>query len=194
MNRFGNETISNTITTGSILVKIDGTSRSLLDTNRAFEDYADAGPDVWITTTQVSGTLSFFGSLYVLCSLIGTKQRRSKNLRIPFNRLLLAISIADLMSSLGMMVAGVALPSTPPGDYEGYYSLQRWKFQFPDASGNRGTCQTQGWSLVVMLGNRECCSLDYCHHLHRGNLQPFSSMLGWPLPLSLQAMWHFKLC
>ena len=107
----------------------------------ALEDIAGGAP-TWITVTQISGALSFIGSVYVLFTLIGNRERRSKNM--PFNRLLLAISIADLMSSLAMMVAGWATPTTPPGNYEGYYSIERWEVYFPRAAGNIATCNAQG--------------------------------------------------
>ncbi|CAJ1956221.1 unnamed protein product [Cylindrotheca closterium] len=148
-NRFGDETVSS-IATGSILVTVDATSRFILDTSITLE-HIERGATTIITMTQISAFLSFIGSVYVLYTLVGNKQRRSKSMRVPFNRLLLAISIADLMSSLAMMVAGWATPTAPPGNYEGYYSNERWEVKFPRAVGNDGTCNAQAFFMHIGL-------------------------------------------
>ncbi|CAJ1949933.1 unnamed protein product [Cylindrotheca closterium] len=178
-NRFGDETVSS-IATGSILVTVDATSRFILDTSITLE-HIERGATTIITMTQISAFLSFIGSVYVLYTLVGNKQRRSKSMRVPFNRLLLAISIADLMSSLAMMVAGWATPTAPPGNYEGYYSIERWEVKFPRAVGNDAGFQSvmvhsfrfKFYFLVLVLALSTSSSSSAFQHQHsKLQLQP----------------------
>jgi hypothetical protein len=155
-NRFTGQNTTN-LDSGGVLVKIDAVSRSILDvcdcnsnTVELLGNYTTVEVELWITLTRVMSSLSLIGSLYVFFSLVGTKKRRSKHMRSIFNRLLLGICISDIMSSIPMIVATWAVPASPPGDFEGYYSQARWDSLFPGASGNIATCTAQGF--FVHLG------------------------------------------
>lgn len=160
----------------TIVFEIDAVSRSILDictcnSSLAKKDTSDdkhlsvnlkqCGCEILNSEDQhikmsrllrVGGALSFLGSGYVLLSLIGSKRRRSRSLQLLFNRLLLCISIADMCSSLGMVVGNLAFPSTPPGDFAGYHSQNLWDSRFPDGRGNSATCTAQGFFIHIGIG------------------------------------------
>eukprot|EP00980_Cylindrotheca_fusiformis_P028521 scaffold22607_cov123-Cylindrotheca_fusiformis.AAC.18 len=133
------------ITTGGIVVSVDAVSRSFVDYCEC-EDIEDDAKR-WMIFLRVSSGLSLVGSIYVFLSLMGTKKRRSEKMGILFNRLLLSISIFDIISSITMLLGSWPMQSSPPGDYEGNISQAWWDANFPGAAGNRTTCTIQGFFL-----------------------------------------------
>lgn len=106
----------------AFLISIDAASRPYIALCDC-EDDEDIEPNPeWAVQLRLSGVLSIIGSLYILISLAGTKSRRATNLQLLFNRLLLGVSLSTLLSSIGFAVGPAAFGSSPPGDFERFYS------------------------------------------------------------------------
>lgn len=83
--------------------------------------------------TLISGFISFCSSAWIIVEVLTTRAK----LVSVYNRLLLAMSIADILSSIGHMLG--PLPIQEEYDYEVSY-----------AEGNETTCNAQGF--LVQLG------------------------------------------
>ena len=110
---------------------------------------------------RVVGLASFLGSMYIIHSLAGSRTRCEKNLKqqprsrtnVVFNRLFLALSISDAVSSFMFFLASWMIPSydaweegvMKPWSEALYYDF------FPWASGTMGTCYFQG---IVLYFNQ----------------------------------------
>mmetsp|Transcript_45000 Transcript_45000/g.108823 ORF Transcript_45000/g.108823 Transcript_45000/m.108823 type:complete len:584 (-) Transcript_45000:370-2121(-) len=130
-------------TTDGYSMRIDAVSRAIFDDSGVIADSIR----LWVVLTRISSALSIVGSIYVLVNLVGTKQRRKDNLQSLFNRQLLAISTSDVISSIAIFVGSWATPSSPPGNFEGYYSQRRWDLLYPAAIGTEATCSAAGFFL-----------------------------------------------
>ncbi|CAJ1949929.1 unnamed protein product [Cylindrotheca closterium] len=147
---FQNETDA-LIVDGLILLTIDVSSRAYIDTCNCRQDVTDVERKrTWAILFRVSSSLSILGSTYILLSLVGTSARRKKNMPLLFNRLLFSICCFDILSSVALFCGRWAAPSSPPGDFEKYYSQERWDIDYPDASGSIATCTLQG--IMIQLG------------------------------------------
>eukprot|EP00980_Cylindrotheca_fusiformis_P028519 scaffold22607_cov123-Cylindrotheca_fusiformis.AAC.16 len=135
------------LTADGIVVSIDAVSRCFIDDGDS--EYTAEDAKLWMIFLRVSSGLSLVGSIYVFCSLIGTKKSRSEKMGLLFNRLLLRISIFDILSSITMLLGSWPMQSSPPGDYEGNISQTWWDASFPGAAGNKMTCTLQGFFLQV---------------------------------------------
>ena len=97
---------------------------------------------------MVTGLLSFLGSSYIVYSLVATKVGRAKKLQTTFNRLLLALSISDMISSFATCLSQWVFPKEAfPGIDPEWHG-----FTFPYASGTNGSCsfQVRPSSLVAL--------------------------------------------
>ena len=80
-------------------------------------------------------------------------QQRRSNLHSIFNRLLLALSICDILSSFGFALSTWPMPSEQPSGMQDVIPLQShfdYHKAIPYAVGNRNTCQLQG--ILIMIG------------------------------------------
>jgi len=93
-----------------------------------------------IILIKVVAFLSTFGSAYIIGSLV----TRHKLHRI-FDRLLLALSISDLVSSISFFLASWSIPASPPTGFDD----DIWLTMFPQAVGNTRTCSAQGLFLYI---------------------------------------------
>ena len=112
------------------------------------------------------GLASMLGSTYVIYSIVGKKYRSRENLKTTYNRLLIALSVADILSSFALFLSTWPIPKNPPiSDYDdtalstgemsdtlsrwmaNYSSL--WDKLFPYASGTIGSCNFQGFILQL---------------------------------------------
>eukprot|EP00980_Cylindrotheca_fusiformis_P028518 scaffold22607_cov123-Cylindrotheca_fusiformis.AAC.15 len=135
------------LTTDGVIVSVDAVSRSFIDASDSEHTAEDA--KLWMIFLRVSSGLSLVGSIYVLSSLIGTRERRSGSMDLLFNRLLLGICIFDILSSTAMLLGSWPMQASPPGDYEGNVSQAWWDANFPGAAGDKTTCTLQGFFLHV---------------------------------------------
>ena len=120
---------------------------------------------------RVFAMLSMLSSLYIVVSLIGTKQSREKTKTFWFFRMLLGLSSFDVVSSFGYFLMDWPMPSEFPGleginhqfsdlmgeDWElqgrlyscfNHYYHEYW---YPYASGTIATCTIQGFVIHVGL-------------------------------------------
>ena len=92
---------------------------------------------------MASGILSFLGSSYIVYSLVATKVGRKKKLRTTFHRLLLGLSVSDMISSFGTSLSQWVFPQQEfPGIDPVWHS-----YTYPYASGTNNTCSLQVSSL-----------------------------------------------
>ena len=70
-------------------------------------------------------------------------RRKQHALHLTFNRLLLALSVVDILSSSATFFTTWAIPSTSDGAMKQYL----WDIEFPYASGNDATCTAQGFFI-----------------------------------------------
>ena len=90
--------------------------------------------------THVSSALSFVGSVYILYDILGRgRVKRNRMLSIPFNQLLVGISLSDSITSFALFFATWAFPSD--GIDANFFS---------GSSGNTTTCTIQG--ILVAAG------------------------------------------
>lgn len=117
---------------------------------------------------RVFAMLSMLSSLYIVVSLIGTKQSREKTKTFWFFRMLLGLSCFDVVSSFGYFLMDWPMPSEYPGleginhqfadlmgeDFMWFYScynLYYHEYWYPYASGTIATCTIQGFLIQVGL-------------------------------------------
>ena len=60
------------------------------------------------------GLASMLGSTYVIWSIVGKKNRARENLKTTYNRLLIALSAADILSSFALFLSTWPIPKNPP--------------------------------------------------------------------------------
>lgn len=133
-----------TAVNGGVFIRIDATSRAIFD-------YCDCRDEDKLSTTllvlRLTSIVSILGSAYIVFSLIGTKQRRSRNPNSTFTRLLIAICVSDILSSSAFSFGSSLVPATPPGEFEEIFSQELWDSQYPGAIGTPVTCTAQGFFL-----------------------------------------------
>lgn len=108
------------------------------------------------------GFLSLVGSAYVAYTILRPSKRR-KNLKTTYNRLLLALSVSDMISSFALFLSTWPIPKDPTAagydefiDYTGEVTGEvsnhssPWNILFPFASGTIASCNFQGF--LVQLG------------------------------------------
>ena len=133
---------------------IDAVSRAFIDVCDCPADNEQLFKD-WTLILRISSSLSIIGSMYIIYNLAGSMERRLRNMPLLFNRLLLATSFCDLISSIAIFVGRWAFATTPPGDFERYFSLEMWELENPGAMGTELTCAMQG--VMVHLGSVGSC-------------------------------------
>lgn len=101
---------------------------------------------------KFTGGLSLLGSSYILFDIV-CRNRGNVKFQTTFHRLLIGLSVADLLSSLAYCLSHWMFPSQVPvgTDPEWYHVL------FPYATGNRATCAAQGF--IIQLG--QCASIIF---------------------------------
>ena len=117
---------------------------------------------------RVFAMLSMLSSLYIVVSLIGTKQSREKTKTFWFFRMLLGLSSFDVVSSFGYFLMDWPIPSEFPslvginyqfadlmGEdwmwFHSCYYLYFHEYWYPYASGTIATCTIQGFLIQVGL-------------------------------------------
>ena len=134
-----------------VLVYIDATTRAIVDgcVGCAIgETY-----ELMVILTRIMGILSFMGSLYVVIGLTWKRSKRIKNMKSTFNRLLLILSIFDMISSIAFFFANWPIPASPPNDgmYDGqvYISQKAWDSRYPGSKtiDSKAACSTQGFFI-----------------------------------------------
>ena len=117
---------------------------------------------------MVTGSLSFFGSSYIVYSLVALKLGRTKKLKTTFNRLLLALSISDMISSFATCLSHWVFPKEEfPGIDPEWH-----EFTFPYASGTNNTCSFQVRQisqivvLVLLLPSARCSFANKTGRIH----------------------------
>jgi hypothetical protein len=95
---------------------------------------------------KVPAFFSMMGSSYIVYSLVGTERSRDMHVRLTFDRLLLALSIADISSFFALFLSSWPNPKEADGGYKQY----AWDIEFPYAAGNQATCSFQGF--LVQFG------------------------------------------
>ena len=105
--------------------------------------------------------LSFVGSFLLVRELAGTRRARETKLKLSFFRILLLLSVFDMISSFGFFLTDWPIPKSQllkpyyePGT-RAYCWYTSWYNQlFPYASGNAVTCTIQGLCIHIgMLGS-----------------------------------------
>jgi hypothetical protein len=96
---------------------------------------------------KFTGLLSLLGSSYIVFDIV-VRNRGNKLFQTAFHRLLIGLSVADILSSLGYCLSHWMFPSQVPlgTDPEGYQVF------FPYATGNQATCATQGFIMQMGQG------------------------------------------
>jgi hypothetical protein len=96
---------------------------------------------------KFTGLLSLLGSSYIIFDIV-VRNRGNKLFQTAFHRLLIGLSVADILSSLGYCLSHWMFPSQVPlgTDPEGYQVF------FPYATGNQATCVTQGFIMQIGQG------------------------------------------
>lgn len=98
-----------------------------------------------IVITKVVSVLSGIGSAYIIYNMI-----RERKLKRTFERLLLCLCIANLISSISFFLGSWAVPKDPPVGFEDVYGGPGyWNEVHPTAVGNRGTCTLQGYGMYI---------------------------------------------
>mmetsp|Transcript_35562 Transcript_35562/g.86171 ORF Transcript_35562/g.86171 Transcript_35562/m.86171 type:complete len:622 (+) Transcript_35562:45-1910(+) len=134
-----------------VQVTIDGTSIAILDVFDE-EEVEEENEEMFLKMilTRVFSSLSIIGSSYIVYNLSGTRQNRKKIQRSLFNRLLFGLSVADIISSISMLIGNWAMPKRPPGDPDEYVVSQAfWDALWPGASGNDASCTAQGFFIHI---------------------------------------------
>ena len=147
-----NETVIND---GGIIITLDGSG--------IFDDGGDNLPpprfskffllDSTMVTVlpKITGILSMIGSSCIVYSILGTRRGRNHKLKTSFHRLLLALSLCDIISSFAYFLSFWPAPTqVPPGIDPEWYDAT-----FPGASGNKITCNIQVRSVRRSGGS--CC-------------------------------------
>lgn len=132
-----NETVAST---GGTVVQIDADYDGTFLSCTCTENMKIA-----VILTKVVSALSLIGSVYIIKSLLWPPPERRKKLKTTFNRLLLALSFSDVMSSIAFFVGTWAIPRYPFGF--GGIDIGVWDSYFPWAAGNDGTCIAQGFFI-----------------------------------------------
>mmetsp|Transcript_32660 Transcript_32660/g.36535 ORF Transcript_32660/g.36535 Transcript_32660/m.36535 type:complete len:433 (+) Transcript_32660:82-1380(+) len=111
---------------------------------------------VWvlqIVIAKVVGLLSAIGSAYIIYDMIinvKDSRDRKKNLHRSFDRLLLCLCVSDCISSIMFFLASWSIPANAPVGLEDVWGGPGiWDKIYPHASGNTGTCTTQGFFLYI---------------------------------------------
>ena len=100
---------------------------------------------------KIAGLLSMLGSSYIIYSIVGTRRGRVHKFKSTFNRLLVALSVFDLISSFANFLSHWMFPVDEfPGIDPEWHDVT-----FPYASGNDTTC-----SMQVRKTRR--IDLEYC--------------------------------
>ena len=108
------------------------------------------------------GLALLLGFLYIIRSLASSAAERRKNLRgdgKTFNRLLLALSISDVVVSLMFFIGTWVVPkydAEQPWTKGHRYAEDEFYAIFPYASGNDVTCSAQGF-LILLGQNAAIC-------------------------------------
>lgn len=109
-----------------------------------------------IIILKVGSLLSAIGSAWIVYSMVaGAKDAadRKKKLDRTFDRLLLCLCAADLVSSMSFFLGSWSVPANPPSEYPVHtYYAEPWDVMFPQASGNMATCTAQGFFVSVAGG------------------------------------------
>ena len=82
----------------------------------------------------ISGFASFCASVWIIVEVVTTRSK----LRTVYNRLILAISIFDVTSSIGHMLGPLLIP-------------EEYDEDIPWASGNDSTCIAQGFLVQLSI-------------------------------------------
>jgi hypothetical protein len=85
---------------------------------------------------HISGTLSLLGSLTILLDIY---QDRSYKIRQPYYRILLGMSLFDVLTSCSLILSTIPIPEGTPGVY--------------GARGTTQTCTASGFFNQLMLGS-----------------------------------------
>ena len=102
---------------------------------------------------QITGLLSFVGSCYIVYSIVGTRRGRIIKLKSTFNRLLVGLSVCDIISSFAITMSHWAFPSE---EWDPNLDPEWYDASFPGASGSKATCsmQVRRGKLVFRSGSR----------------------------------------
>ena len=137
----------NTTGVGGIIVQLDG---RLPDEHMSRERFSLSFIRIKKATAiapKTTGLLSMIGSTFIVYSLIGTRLDRKFRLRSTFNRLLLALSICDIMSSFANFLSHWAFPTTPHAGIDPIWH----DMTFPYAAGNDSSCTFQVRDMHCMF-------------------------------------------
>lgn len=100
-----------------------------------------------IVITKVVSLLSAMGSAYIIYSMLANKHTKLKR---TYDRMLLCLCVADLISSLSLFFGSWAVPKNPPPGFEEVYGGPGyWDEMHPTAVGNKFTCGLQGYTLLI---------------------------------------------
>jgi len=106
-----------------------------------------------IVIAKVVGLLSAIGSAYIIYDMIinvKDSRDRKKNLHLSFDRLLLCLCVSDCISSISYFLGSWSVPANAPVGLEDVWGGPGiWDKIYPHASGNTGTCTTQGFFLYI---------------------------------------------
>ena len=87
-----------------------------------------------------TSTLSFLGSVLIILDVLADTTTKTKNKpQSVYHRIMVGLSVADAMNSLGMAVSILPVDS----------SLDVW-----GAMSNHATCRVQGW--ILQVGGSAC--------------------------------------
>ena len=98
----------------------------------------------WPTTymaivPRLTGTLSAISSLTIIYLIV----RSNNRLSTIYHRILFFMSVSDVISSIGMALTTIPMPTEMPQEKElGFY----WP---GNRYGNEGTCSAQGFAIMV---------------------------------------------
>lgn len=118
---------------------MDAPQSSEVDDTSSFQHYYDAWPRwqiitiVW--TQRTSAMTSIIGSSYIIYKVLGV--RRKEQLQMFYQRLMLSLSISDIVGSSALYAASLPLPKD---------NMQSFAY---GNYGNTATCDAQGFMLHV---------------------------------------------
>lgn len=110
-----------------------------VETLEAFASFDPAQDKVLAILPLISGFTSCCASIWIIVEVATTRIK----LRTVYNRLLLAMSIVDVLSSIGHMLGPLPLPE----EYDGEVA---W------AKGNNSTCNAQGFLVQLSIVTPIC--------------------------------------
>jgi len=129
-----------------------------------YDDYLEFieyynGRKVTVIVPKIFSFLSIACSIYIIKGLIGTAAARRRTRSACYQRILLGLSVFDVISSFGYFFTAWAVPKNPPnvfhsdvviGDSDKECGLRYvYRLDFPYAAGNVQTCTAQGFFIQV---------------------------------------------